>query len=97
MSEHRSQCKLIPHPSIVATSLRGFNTGLRDCWAVHFFPRYMGGSDEDGPIDFRQAEDTEEFTHAPTLVSRSLIPSWSGTFALMTLALSTKPSVSTSR
>jgi hypothetical protein len=70
MSEHRSQCKLIPHPSIVATSLRVFNTGLRDYWAVHFFPRYMGDPYEDGPIDFRQAEDTEAFTYAPRELQR---------------------------
>ena len=30
---------------------------------VHFFPRYVGDPYEDGPIDFRQAEDNEEFTY----------------------------------
>ncbi len=30
---------------------------------AHFFGRYVGDPYEDGPIDFRQAQDTREFTY----------------------------------
>lgn len=32
---------------------------------AHFLPRYVGDPYEDGPIDFRRAEDTAEFTYGP--------------------------------
>jgi diadenosine tetraphosphate (Ap4A) HIT family hydrolase len=32
---------------------------------AHFFPRYVGDPYEDGPIDFRRAEDTAAFTYDP--------------------------------
>jgi len=32
---------------------------------VHFIPRYLGDPYEDGPIDFRLAQDTREFTLSP--------------------------------
>lgn len=37
---------------------------------VHFFPRYVGDPYEDGPIDFRRAEDNEEFTYGPEELRR---------------------------
>ncbi len=37
---------------------------------VHFFPRYVGDPYEDGPIDFRQAKDSEEFTYSPEELRR---------------------------
>ncbi len=32
---------------------------------AHFFPRYVGDPYEEGPIDFRRADDSEEFTYGP--------------------------------
>ncbi len=37
---------------------------------AHFFPRYVGDPYEDGPIDFRKAEETEEFTYTPEELRR---------------------------
>ena len=37
---------------------------------AHFFPRYVGDPYEDGPIDFRRAEDNEEFTYTPRELRR---------------------------
>ncbi len=37
---------------------------------AHFFPRYVGDPYEDGPIDFRRADDTEEFTYGPEELRR---------------------------
>ncbi len=37
---------------------------------AHFFPRYVGDPYEDGPIDFRRADDTEGFTYGPEELRR---------------------------
>ena len=37
---------------------------------AHFFPRHVGDPYEDGPIDFRRAEDTQEFTYGPDELRR---------------------------
>lgn len=37
---------------------------------AHFLPRYVGDPYEDGPIDFRRAQDTGEFTYGPEELRR---------------------------
>lgn len=37
---------------------------------AHFLPRYFGDPYEDGPIDFRLARDTGEFTYGPEELRR---------------------------